>query len=264
MPTLRILPRLALGLCLALPLAAAFGATPAVHLQARAYADDGRLLYRESHWVFATPEGRTRLVLYRCPDGEPFARKWVRDHGQPTSPDFELEDARRGYREGVRRRADGRREVFVRRDTGSAGRSALLDDAPAPVIDAGFDAFLRAHWNLAPDASLGVPFLLPSRLGTLDFKVRRLPDQVIDGRPERRFRLGLDSLIGFALPHLDVAYDARSRALRRFRGIANIRDVEGRNLSVRIDFAPPEPIDNASATVQDAARQPLTGRCPLR
>lgn len=264
MPTFRTLPRLALGLCLALPLARAFGATPAVHLEARAYADDGHLLYRESHWIFATAEGRTRLVLYRCPDGEPFARKWVRDHGRPTSPDVDLEDARRGYREGVRRRADGRREVFVRRDAGSAERSALLDDAPAPVIDAGFDAFLRAQWNLDPDTGLSVPFLLPSRLGTLDLKVRRLPDQVIDGRPVRRFRLGLDSLVGFALPHLDVAYDARSRALWRFRGIANIRDVAGRNLSVRIDFAPPEPIADASAAVQDATRQPLTGRCPLR
>ena len=264
MPTFRTLPRLALGLCLALPLARAFGATPAVHLEARAYADDGHLLYRESHWIFATAEGRTRLVLYRCPDGEPFARKWVRDHGRPTSPDVDLEDARRGYREGVRRRADGRREVFVRRDAGSAERSALLDDAPAPVIDAGFDAFLRAQWNLDPDTGLRVPFLLPSRLGTLDLKVRRLSDQVIDGRPVRRFRLGLDSLVGFALPHLDVAYDARSRALWRFRGIANIRDVDGRNLSVRIDFAPPEPIADASAAVQDAARQPLTGRCPLR
>lgn len=254
------------GLCLllAIPAAAMAAATPAVHTEGEAYGQDGTLLYRESHWVFAAPDGRTRLVLYRCPDGQPFARKWVRDHGQPASPDFALEDARRGYREGVRRREDGRREVFVQRTAHDAEHSALLDETPAPVIDAGFDAFLRAHWDLDPETRLSVPFLLPSRLGTLDFKLRRLPDQIVDGHRVRRFRLGLDSLIGFALPHLDVAYDVRNRALWRFRGIANIRDVEGDNLKVRIDFAPPERIDDARAALQDAARHPLTGRCPLR
>lgn len=261
-----MLHRILAGLLLALafPVLAA-PAGPILHVEGRAYDGDGRLLYRESHWLFDAPDGRTRLVLYRCPDGAPFARKWVRDHGQPQAPDFDLYDARQGYREGVRRRADGHREVYVQRDANATERTAPLNETPLPVIDAGFDAFLRNHWDsLAPQASLTVPFLLPSRLGTLDFKVTRLDDAVVDGQPARRFRLGLAGLIGFALPHLDVAYVAASRTLLRFEGIANIRDIDGHNLHVRIEF-PPQDSGTASATeLATAEHEALSGRCPLR
>ena len=68
--------------------------------QADVYAAGSqRLLYREEHLVQpgASPE---RWVVYRCPDGKPFARKRVAAGG--ARPDFALEDARDGYREGVR------------------------------------------------------------------------------------------------------------------------------------------------------------------
>ena len=74
------------------------------------------------------------------------------------------------------------------------------------------------------------------RLGALDFKVRRLDDAVVEGRPARRYRLGLASWIGFALPHIDVAYDARTRELLRFVGLANIRGSNGDNVRARIVF----------------------------
>lgn len=254
------------GLCLLLaaPLAVLAATPPAVHLEGQAYGADGTLLYRESHWLFEAPDGRTRLVLYRCPDGQPFARKWVRDHGQSTSPDFELDDARRGYREGVRRTRDGRREVFVQADADHRERSAPLEDHPPPVVDAGFDAFLHRHGDLATGASLVVPFLLPSRLGALNFKVQRLDDGVIDGQSVRRYRLSLASWIGFALPHLDLAYDAHSHDLLRFEGIANIRDIDGTNLKVRIVFPPQERSLATPAEIVAAGDEPLTGRCTLR
>lgn len=260
----RILTGLLLAIALPVP-ALATPPGPIRHMEGRAFDHDGHLLYRESHWQFDAPDGPTGLVLYRCPDGAPFARKWVRDHGQPQAPDFDLYDARQGYREGVRRRADGRREVYVQRDAHAAEHAALLKEKPLPVIDAGFDAFLRGHWDsLAPQASLTVPFLLPSRLGTLDFKVTRIADAVVDGQPARRFRLGLAGLIGFALPHLDVAYAAASRTLLRFEGIANIRDVDGRNLHVRIEFPPQEAGPASAAGLAAAEHEALSGRCPLR
>ena len=87
--------------------------------QADVYAAGSqRLLYREEHLVQpgASPE---RWVVYRCPDGKPFARKRVAAGG--ARPDFALEDARDGYREGVRGAGDAR-QVYVGQ-VGKIGRA---------------------------------------------------------------------------------------------------------------------------------------------
>src|SRR5580704_6041305 len=60
------------------------------------------LAYREVHWLFEEDGIHERLVLYECPDGQPFARKLVRNTASASAPDFDFEDARDGYREGVR------------------------------------------------------------------------------------------------------------------------------------------------------------------
>lgn len=246
-------------------LAAPAAESPAAirRIEGRAYATaDHRLLYRESHWIYRDGNEDVRLVLYRCPDGKPFARKRLQAHATPQAPDFTLEDGRSGYREGVRSTRGGR-EVFVR-DSGSVPeRSAPLKMQPLPVIDAGFDAFIRMHWNdLAQGANLDAPFVLPSRLGTLDFRISRQPDMQLDGHVARVYRIGLASWVGFALPHLEVRYDEASRELRRFDGMANIRGDNGKNVNVQIDL---KSVTEAatSAGIQQALAAPLDGRCPI-
>lgn len=229
--------------------------------EAHATGGDGRLLYREVHWRFQTPQGPGRLVMYRCPDGRAFARKWLQADSAAQAPLFSLEDGRTGYREGVRRGNDGL-EVYVARD--GRERHTLLDTREAPVIDAGFDAYVRQHWDaLGGGERETLAFLVPSRLDTLRFSVKRIEDTVIAGRPARQFRLGLASWIGFALPHIDVAYDAATRQLLRFVGLTNIRGDDGDNLRAQITF---DPATDRPADVQGlaaAAAAPLDGRCPM-
>lgn len=252
----------ALGLLALVPTVCAADAIR--HIEGNAYATaDHRLLYRESHWIYRDGNEDVRLVLYRCPDGNPFARKQMQAHATPQAPDFTLEDGRSGYREGVRSIRGGR-EVFVR-DSGSAPeRTAPLKMQPLPVIDAGFDAFVRMHWNeLAQGANLDAPFVLPSRLGTLDFRISRQPDTQWNNHAVRVYRIGLASWVGFALPHLEVRYDEVSRELRRFDGMANIRGDNGKNVNVQLDLAS----TTATATpadIQQALAAPLDGRCPIR
>ncbi|HEU4670789.1 MAG TPA: hypothetical protein VFR91_08765 [Dyella sp.] len=268
MRTISLLPALA-GLILAAACAGrAAGATPTDvtgirQLEGRAYATgDGHLMYTETHWLYADRGVPARLVLYRCPDGHAFARKWLRQDGPPQAPDFELTDGRSGYREGVRRAAGGR-TVFVQ-SGGAAERTAPLPGSPDLVIDAGFDAYIRQHWDrLGSGESDTVPFLIPSRLGALDFKVRRLDDAVVEGRPARRYRLGLASWIGFALPHIDVAYDAADRELLQFVGLANIRAGNGDNVRARIVFDPAAAHPATPAALDAARAAPLDGRCPI-
>jgi hypothetical protein len=183
--------------------------------------------------------------------------------GSAQAPDFELDDARVGYREGVRS-SGGKRTVFVRDNARAAERSATVASSPLPVIDAGFDAYIRSRWNtLGQNSSATAPFLIPSRLGTLNFSVKRLADSPVNGRPARQYRLGLASFIGFALPHIDVAYDEKTRELLQFVGIANIRSSSGDNVRARIVFDPGMDKQVSRADLDSAMRLPLDGQCAI-
>lgn len=269
MRTIPLLPALTSLLLAAASTGHTTGAAPTAaagirQIEGQAHATgDGHLMYAETHWLYTDRGVPARLVLYRCPDGRPFARKWLREDGPAQAPDFELADGRTGYREGVRRTGNTRL-VFVQSRTGAAERTAPLPDSADLVIDAGFDAYIRQHWDrLGSGESETVPFLIPSRLGALDFKVRRLDDAVVEGRPARRYRLGLASWIGFALPHIDVAYDARTRELLRFVGLANIRGSNGDNVRARIVFDPAATHPASPQALAVARAEPLDGRCPI-
>jgi len=228
-------------------------------------AGEHRLLYQETHWLYSADGVEHRLVLYSCPDGEPFERKLVDTAPGPATPDIDLFDGRVGYHEGVRT-LEGRREVFAQADARAPERRAPLSSPPNAVIDAGFDAFVRQHWDALSGTGVSpVPFLVPAELRYLNFSARLLRDEDSRGGELRWFRLSLASWYGFALPHIDIAYDKQTHQLREYRGVSNIRDGNGRNLSVTIQFPRSERrADVSVAELDRAARQPLTGRCLLQ
>lgn len=206
--------------------------------------DSGRLLYTEQHLVrlpspstvpAASPQ--ERLVLYRCPDGELFARKQV-DYreGWPAAPTFRLEDGRFGYREGVRAEQDTLL-AFLRRDSRSPERRGSVAPSARLVVDAGFDEFVRAGWTaLQSGKTLALDFLVPSRLGTYGFTLRRIGVIDVEGQPASQFRLSLGGVLGWFAPDITVTYRDSDQRLLRFEGLTNIRADREENLVARIDF----------------------------
>jgi hypothetical protein len=227
-----------------------------------AYTDDHRLLYTESHWLYVDSGVNHRLVIYACPDGQAFGRKWVDAAPGTQTPDIDMLDARWGYREGVRTRA-GQREVYSQANSSSPEKHAPIGSPKNAVIDAGFDAFVRDRWDDLSAAGVApLPFLIPSDLRFVDFSAAKLRDESTGGHEVRWFRLKLDGWYAFALPHIDVAYDTQTRDLFEYRGLSNIRGTGNHNLAVAIEFPPAERrADIGSADVERAAAQPLTGRC---
>ena len=65
------------------------------------------------------------------------------------------------------------------------------------------------------------------------------------------------------LPHIDVAYDARTRELLRFVGLANIRGSNGDNVRARIVFDPAATHPASPQALAVARAEPLDGRCPI-
>ena len=260
--SVRAVPRV-LRILAAVPLAAlASVGSSADRYEGLAYAKvDGKLVYRELHWRYEERGSPARLVVYRCPDGAPFARKRLHGDGDASVPDFEFVDGRDGYREGVRGDGD-QREVFVqaRADAGTQRRTLRI--GPDSVVDAGFDALIRTRWDdlLAGDP-VDAAFLLPSRFDFLDVSIRRLTPTDADDALVR-LRMKLDAWYGFVAPQTDLAYRASDRWLLRFEGIGSIRDARGRNQAVRIEFPPAlhsPAVDRAE--VDAALAVPLTGQC---
>ncbi len=249
---------------LALACCAIAPASAALHYTGAARSRNGAILYRESHWLYEEDHIDTRLVLYTCPDGKAFARKTVWNRPNAQAPDFQFDDLRDGYSEGVRSEG-GTRRVFVRAHAGAPEQSAAFETTSNTVIDAGFDAFVRAHWDaLAAAHALPISFIVPSRLEAMNFSVRQVDDERIGGRETRRFRLVLARWYGGFLPHIDVVYDVATHSLLRYEGIGNIRSASGGNLDVRIDFPASARDEKATdADVAAAASVALDGTCRL-
>jgi hypothetical protein len=225
------------------------------HYEGTAYAADGKVAYREEHWLGEN----SRLVLYRCADGAPFARKRVAGGADAVAPDFELVDGRDGYREGVRGEG-ATRTVFYRAKTGAPEKSAPLPATKGAVIDAGFDAYVRKHWDELGEArDLHIPFLVPDHLGYLDLKLATAGEATESGTAVRRLRMRLDAWYGFVAPTLQITYTASDHRLLRFEGISNVRDAAGHNQHVRIEF--PRAATPAAMDVATAAALPLVQRC---
>jgi hypothetical protein len=229
-----------------------------LHYLGTAYAAHGNQeLYQEEHFVFEQNNQRTRLVLYRCPSGQPFARKWVREVSSASAPDFDLVDARTGYREGVSG-ALGARMVYVQENDHSPLHSVPLQPRPNAVIDAGFDAYVREHFDQL-DQQEHLAFLVPSRLGYVDLRLASTSSDAAT----RHIRLSVDAWYAFAAPSIELTYETAGRRLVQFKGISNLHAPDGGSQTVRIEF--PSSGERPAPTAQDiqqAAKLPLTQRCP--
>jgi hypothetical protein len=228
--------------------------------------DTGELLYVESHAVSEGGGARERrVVLYRCdPDSVPFARKQLAYSATRTMPEFTLEDARSGFAEGFERAAHGP-TVFARSGPRAPTRSGVIRLSSGLVVDAGFDDFVREQWDsLESGATRKVPFLVPSLLDSVDFRIRKVAYVTIDGDPASVIRLAIAGPLGWLLPDIEVSYRKRDRRLMRYRGLTNIRDAGGELLKAQIDF--PDAAQVSSAANLEALRvialQPCLAQAP--
>jgi hypothetical protein len=194
------------------------------------------LLYGERH-VLRYHDGQLseRVVLYTCNDGSAFARKTV-SYVDPLAPDFLLEDATNGLRQGIRSEARGR-SVFFRADRADPEQSGPLAGVPELVADTGFDEFVRANWlRLMNGQPLQIRFLVPSRLKDYAFLAQHLRSEPLEGEPAEVFRLRLSGISGWFRGSIEVSYSAAEHVLLRYEGLSDLRDAAGDNFQTQIDF----------------------------
>ncbi len=242
-------------------------ATEATYLTYAGHAfdtDSGDKVYSEVHQV-KTVNGKAaeRIVSYRCPNGKVFARKRVQASRLPSAPQFALEDKRLDYVEGLEVGAENL-SVYVKQAGRAERKTEVLTDPPADLVaDAGFDVLVRDNWEaLVAGETVHFHFLVPSRLEYLKFKVKQVSEEKIGDREARTFRLALGGLLGLVVSGIDVSYDTENRTILQFAGLSNVRDPDGDNYVVRLDFPPAERIPQTdSAAFDGALAEDLVSSC---
>ncbi|HYQ21956.1 hypothetical protein [Stenotrophomonas sp.] len=247
---------------LLLHLATVASAAPLLYSEGVATLSDGTPAYRELHWRREAAEGSPRWVQYLCPDGRPFARKTLPGTAQAQARGYQLQDGRSG--QAARVAVEGSQiRINWKESSGEPERQARLALPPGAVIDAGFDAAVRAHWQaLMQGDEVRLPFLVPARQRFYPVRVRRSAAVRWQGVPAQAIEVRLDTWYGAVAPRLSLVYADADRRLLEFRGTSNLRDAGGSYPIVTVRFAMPA-APQPAVQWQQAWAQPLVASCAV-
>jgi len=192
------------------------------------------LLYIEEHREWKR-DGMVEksTVTYKTPAGDVIATKDLDFTSDRTSPEFRLSNVVNGHLEGAKYKGD-ELVVFFRQTDDHELKEKTIQFPERAIVDGGFDRFIESNWQaLLAGKIFRRPFLVPSFYRFVDFRIyrkERTDNEVVFVMEPASFLLRMvgDSVI--------VAYNRDDAFLRRYEGISNIRDEQGDNYEVRVEF----------------------------
>lgn len=191
------------------------------------------LLYTEHHRLTLEDGSLSqRQVEYRDAQGKLIAEKRNQYRHPKTMPQFTLKDLRQHYQEQV---VFENGQFIMKLQDGDQHKQASVDRNLQPlVIDAGFDEFVRQHWNtLIKGNSVNFFFAAPARQDVIAFRL--LPILITDNEVQLEMRLQ-SRWLAWLLDPITLHYQRSSQRLLRYRGISNLLDVDGNGLEVDIHY----------------------------
>lgn len=174
--------------------------------------ESGELRYTE--YYQCTNAGAQCEVEYRDVEGEVFARKQLDYSRSLHAPSLVLDHFGEGN------------SVTVQRE--------LSEEV---VVDAGFDHYMRSNWDALDNGErIEFEFLPAGRKSPLNMRAEQDVDAAC---PQDRLCLNvaLDNwLLGALVDPIRLQYDRENKRLLRYHGISNLRDADGEQQEVRIDY----------------------------
>lgn len=195
---------------------------------------NGTLQYTEFHRY---ESGRHR-VEYLLPDGRTLAHKNIEYQPQPGLVNFSLFYPSLPRREQIQI-MDG--EVVINISGSRVEKSHRLIHRSNDIIDAGFDPFVRSHWNaLSQGKRVSGRFLLLERGRWLNMSIKRIDSLQCNGAGTEKVALCLNIrpsslLIALFAPRLVMGYDEGQR-LVVYEGPSNLLIEEMQPLKVTISY----------------------------
>ncbi|MAR00549.1 MAG: hypothetical protein CMI00_08425 [Oceanospirillaceae bacterium] len=194
---------------------------------------DGRLLYRETHTLqLDSDRPISGVVEYHDAEGVLIARKTNQYHERLATTDFVLMDMRNDYREQAQQTESGWR--LSQTENGKSTSADPGQPEHQPVVDAGFDEFVREHWQaLLDDQTIFFSFAVPARLEWISFRL--IPVRVTDTELTVEMKLR-SRMLAWLLDPIILTYDLKTRQLLRYRGLTNIQDENGKGIHAEITY----------------------------
>ena len=222
-----------------------------------AYDTNGKkLLYKEIH---RTQKLGYRSVDYISPQGEIIAKKKLNYTDSLISPSYTQENywskekSHSSWKNG---------KLYLRFETTSAaistGENYLIEEGNSQntsyqkkekvisienvVIDAGFDHYIRKHWQaLIAGETLHYQFAVASQLTTISMRIQRAPcSKILQGINKTDVACFKSQATGlflrWFLSPIELSYDINSQRLLRFYGLGNVADSTGSLLKVDIHY----------------------------
>lgn len=226
-------------------------ASPAIDAEIIGEAFDrntGELLYREYYTL--TADSLPLRVDYRLPNGEAMATKSLQFSKRDNLQNLALPDVRHHNLLNGRlieveaNNPDANQDrvtVRYRENLKDDIESASIPRQAQAVVDAGFDEFVRLHWDrLVAGERLEMNFLMPSRLDFVSLQLRRR-DIPSDSGGNGQQTLWIQAtpanrLLRLFVDPIDLYYHRDSRRLIRYSGISNLLDPGGSSMTVDIRY----------------------------
>jgi hypothetical protein len=226
------------SLLLSVSLPTAYAAENAGHAigEARDLKND-EFLYREVYCSNGNPDEVE--VIYSNETGKLLARKLLDYRSGPTTPSFVQQNfySSEVIEVGL---LDGQVTMKVLDAVSSEPKkvsSTQTDDRLPVVIDAGFDEFVRSHWNsLVSGEKKRFLFPFAERDSLVELRIRPAACSY-PSETDQCFKLEIANwFVRMLVKPIELGYDPELRRLTRYRGLSNIGDGSGNGLVVDIRY----------------------------
>lgn len=212
------------------------------HVIGEAYNRDGSaLLYRELHRY--SDNGKRHQVIYKNHQDLTIAEKTLDYQQLPWAPAFTQQQyfASESQAPELLEVKWQDQDLVISNSAEDLNKRIIPDDPGKLVIDAGFNRFIQHHWSqLQNRQTLEFEFVFPSDAQIIAL---RLQPQPCAGNDTSRLCLRIKPqnwLLRLFAATIDLEYDRDSKKLLRYRGLSNIKNLQGQAMVVDIHYQYPE------------------------
>lgn len=180
-------------------------------------------------------------VFYYAPEGDLIVEKTLKERdgtsgSRSALPNVTQIDRRHGEVREVQWQ-DGQWMIRYRANNDQAWKVSLRDARSVDVIDAGFDIYVRDHWDvLISGETLNFNFASPLHGRSIKLRAREVSCSQ-SGSEDTCIRVDVaQPLVRLFVEDLNLTYNTVSRRLKSFKGIVNILDAQAHSQQLEIFY----------------------------